>query len=245
MNVECFFLNWNEADTIDLTINHYKQFCGKITVYDNHSDDGSDQIAKMAGCEVIKFGTPGELNDADYRTVKNTCWKNSAADWVIVVDLDEVLSYPNLRAVLQVTKSSGKTIFRTQGYNMVSRKVPACYWEQVQTGIKNDEYSKLVCFNPRAIKEINYEYGCHKASPVGDIQWAQETLSLLHYRCVGGVQRLIDRHALYEKRLSEINRRWKMGNYTYVLDPAMVEEKRAEFEYYLQNSKVLESVFGS
>ena len=202
MNIEAFILCWNESETLHLTINHYKYFCSKITIYDNFSTDNSREIAESMGCEVKLFGVSGELNDAEYLKVKNNCWKSSQADWVIVCDADEIIIPPN---------GMDGTIVRTQGFNMFSNELPKESWLEINTGIPDSNYSKLICFNPKAIKEIGYVYGCHEAEPTGDVKFSTLITPLLHYKHVGGAERIANRHALYASRLSAINKKWKLG----------------------------------
>lgn len=212
MTIECFFIAWNEAETIHLTIKHYQQFCSKIVVYDNFSTDNTREIAESMGCEVRLFGIEGQLNDAEYLKVKNNCWKGSKADWVIVCDADEILFNPKID-LFHATKA-GATIISTQGYNMFSEIVPRESWMEVKTGVKDDNYSKYICFDPKPITDINYEYGCHKANPKGYVTYYYYDipLKLLHYKHIGGAKRLADRHAMYAGRLSTINRKWKLGH---------------------------------
>ena len=39
------------------------------------------------------MGLP-EVNDIKYAELRNSCWKGTNADWVIVCDLDELLWFP-------------------------------------------------------------------------------------------------------------------------------------------------------
>jgi glycosyltransferase involved in cell wall biosynthesis len=211
MNIECYFIAFNEAETIHLTIKHYQSFCSKIVVYDNFSTDNTREIAESMGCEVRLFGIEGQLNDAEYLKVKNNCWKGSQADWVIVCDADEVLNLVDFTTA----KEEGATIFHTFGHNMFSEQLPKESWFEVNTGIHDPNYSKCIVFNPKEITEINYQYGCHTFKPEGPqgrIQWATAVPLLLHYKHVGGAKRLADRHALYESRRSPLNKRWHMGD---------------------------------
>lgn len=201
MDIEAFILCWNESETLHLTIKHYQSFCSKITIFDNFSTDNSREIAEEMGCEVRLFGVEGQLNDAEYLKVKNNCWKGSQADLVIVCDSDEIIN-PN---------EMDGTIIKTQGYNMFSNDLPKESWFEINTGIPDNNYSKLICFDPKAIKEIGYVYGCHDAKPTGDVKFSTYTAGLLHYKHVGGAERLVKRHALYASRLSAINKKWKMG----------------------------------
>lgn len=208
MNIECYFIAWNEAETIHLSIKHYQAFCSNVIVYDNFSTDNTREIAESMGCEVRLFGIEGQLNDAEYLKVKNNCWKNSQADWVIVCDADEILAFVDYKTA----KEHGVTIIKPQGYNMFSEMLPSENWGEVTFGIPDNNYSKLICFDPKAITEIGYVYGCHEAKPKGNIIYGNAGAMLLHYKHVGGAKRLADRHALYAERLSQINRKWKLGH---------------------------------
>ena len=209
MTIEVFILCFNESETLHLTIKQYQSFCSKITIFDNFSTDNSREIAEAMGCEVRMFGIEGQLNDAEYLKVKNNVWKGSDADWVIVCDADEILMVG--KDHLQVSQEMGSTILKTRGYNMFSNELPRGSWFDINTGIPDDNYSKLICFNPKAIKEIGYVYGCHQAKPTGNVRFTATDAMLLHYKHVGGAERIADRHALYAARLSEINKRWNLG----------------------------------
>ncbi len=210
--IEAFIIVWNESQTIKLTIDHYKQFCDKITFFDNHSNDGTQEIIKSNGCELNTFGTPGQLEDKEYIKIKNNCWKRSQADWVIVCDCDEIIWHDNIKEVFE---NADGTIFKTIGFDIFSQHMPKESFLELQRGIPSENYSKLAVFSPK-IKSINYVYGCHVADPVGNIKYCSEKLNLFHYRNIGGANRLIKRHKLYRERLSEYNKRFGLGvHYTY------------------------------
>src|SRR3990167_6005581 len=197
MNIDCFFIGFNERETIHLTIRHYKAFFRNVYYYDNFSTDNTRDIAEREGAIVRMFGIEGQLNDQEYTKLKNNCWKGSDADWVIVCDADEILFDPYLLEALFEAKHSDCTIIKPQGFNMFSNEVPRGTWTEINSGVKDENYSKLICFNPKALTEIGYVYGCHEAKPKGRIRFYTGTPKLLHYKAVGGAQRLADRHALY------------------------------------------------
>lgn len=205
--IEAFVIVWNEIDIIQLTIDHYKQFCDKITFFDNHSDDGTQEVILKNGCELKTFGQKGVLNDKDYINIKNSCWKQSIADWVIVVDCDEIVHHSAIKRVLQ--ESTG-TIFKTIGFNIYSNDMPQNSYLEITNGVYSENYSKLCVFSPK-IKDINYVYGAHVARPTGDIRYCKDKLLVLHYRNIGGVRRIIDRHAQYRNRMSDFNKKWQLG----------------------------------
>jgi hypothetical protein len=160
------------------------------------------------GADVRLFGTAGVLSDADYLEVKNNCWKGSDADWVIIVDDDEILYKPPF-------EDETASIIRTQGFEIYSHDMPKDSFLELQEGEVNNNYSKLCVFNPNRIKEINYIYGCHEARPAGDIVYSVSKLPLLHYRSIGGPHRLIERQRSYIPRMSEVNKRWGLGAHYY------------------------------
>ena len=212
MKIETHILTWNRYSTIHLTVNYYKQF-GKVIVHDNFSDDGTWDIGEMLGAEMRLFGKAGVLDDGEYLKVKNNAWKGSDADWVIVVDDDEILYHPYLLTQLQVAKNDGITVIKPKGFAIVSNDMPVSDWTEIMDGIRDENYDKLCCFDPKALAEIGYEYGCHRNTrPKGKVV-QKEMGVLLHYQAVGGAQRMIERHRLYEERRlkSPVNVRRGLG----------------------------------
>lgn len=226
MVIEAHIIAWNESETIHLTIKHYQKFCSKIIIYDNFSDDNTREIAEAMGCEVKLFGVKGVLSDVEYTKLKNNCWKGSTADWVIVCDADEIL-FPieNLHQRFARTRFEEHTIIKTFGWNVFSMDLPRETWTEIKTGFYDANYSKLCCFNPKEIKEINYVHGCHVAKPIGNVIFSEIIIPLFHYRNVGGPDRLIKRHAMYRPRMSQHNLKWNMGGH-YLHDD---ERRRKEW----------------
>jgi len=227
MKVEAHIIAWNESETIHLTIKYYQHFCSRIIIYDNFSTDNTREIAEALGCEVKMFGISGVLDDREYTKLKNSCWKGSDADWVIIVDTDEVLNISEV--ALLSAREMGYTIIKPQGWQVVSQDVPREAWGEITTGFAYDQYSKLCCFNPKAIKEINYVHGCHVAKPKGEAKQI-EIGTLFHYRKIGGVQRMIDRYKLYCQRMSEWNIRWDAGEHYRREEKRLRAEWQQEYE---------------
>lgn len=211
MEVEAYIIVWNEIDTIQFTIDHYKKICDRITFFDNHSNDGTAEKIIENGCILQSFGSHGKLEDKEYLRIKNNCWKQSTADWVIVVDCDEIIWHPDLERVF----NSKGTVFKTIGWDVHSKYMPEKDFLEIKTGVYSKNYSKLAVFSPN-ISSINYVYGCHVADPVGNVEYCEEKLVLFHYRNIGGADRLVERHKLYRNRLSEFNKKWELGvHYTH------------------------------
>lgn len=236
MKIEAYLLTWNESDIVELVIKHYQKFCDKVIILDNFSTDSTRDIAERMGCEVRTFGTL-LFDDAENMKAKNECWKGSDADWVIVADCDEVMFWYNLidigmtgpsrpipvnsRILLQ---KSTATIFKTQGWQIMSDAMPITDLLEITNGYEFNNYSKNIIFNPKAIQEINYNPGAHRCNPVGNVVWSEETLYVLHYKHIGGVQRTIKRYAEYKKRMSKNNIKKGWGIH-YQQTPARLREE--------------------
>jgi hypothetical protein len=213
MRIELYFICWQESEILPLVIKHYQKFVDRTVMYDNHSTDNSREIADSMGCEVRLFGEPGQLNDQHYLDVKNHCWKGSTADYVIVCDCDEILlpGIPVNSSPLQYYKDQGVTVLKTQGWQIISNEMPVNDITEITNGWAFDNYSKSIVFDPQAIKEIQFNPGAHKIAPVGNVVYSDDPLYLLHYRQLGGVDRLINRYRAYQGRRSNHNKRTGHG----------------------------------
>jgi len=239
MNIQIYLIAWNEIETIHLTIKHYQSFGAKIKVFDNYSNDGTPEICRLLGCEVESFGIPGQLNDAHYLKVKNRCWRGSQADWVIVCDADEILTLSE--EYLQSSTGNKATIFKTKGYNVYSHDMPKEDYFEITTYHPDDNYSKLVIFDPKAITDMQYQYGCHKATPQGNVKYSDYVLPLFHFRAIGGPDRMVKRHAQYRKRLSDLNKTLKLGSHYNYPDERRIREWAESYDRSVTYSQVSSS----
>jgi len=194
-------------------------------MYDNHSTDDSVDIAKWLGFEVRTFGKPDVLDDREYLKIKNNCWKEERekADYVIVCDADEFLYH---HEILNYLEYRCPFFPKTTGYNMISNQLPKNNIFEITTGTPDSQYSKSVIFEPNFVQEINFDFGCHRN--FANVKETESELLLLHYRYIGGVERLIERHKQYAARMSNYNKKLQLG-FQYLHSE---EAKRKEFEYY-------------
>ncbi len=206
MIAEAFLMCWNESETIHLTIKHYQKFCDKITLLDNFSTDGTPEIGESMGCSIRSFGIAGVLDDKEYMNIKNSCYRESKAKFVIVADCDEILWHEDIRGILERDTAN---IFNTHGYDIFSNKMPKKDFLEIQTGQFSPNYCKKVIFSPRI--KINYYPGAHVCRPEGRLVASDKTLTLFHYRNIGGYKRLSERHKIYRERLSKNNVRLGLG----------------------------------
>ncbi len=79
--IETFLISWNESDTIHLTIKHYLKF-GKVTLFDNFSNDGTPEIADKLGAYVQSFGRKGVLDDKEYLKIKEISIKSPLVNFM-------------------------------------------------------------------------------------------------------------------------------------------------------------------
>jgi glycosyltransferase involved in cell wall biosynthesis len=214
MNIDLHILCYNESDIIRFVLRHYKKFCRHLFVYDNHSTDNSREIAEEEGAIVHLFGSKF-FDDQINMDTKNSCWKGSDADFVIVCDMDEVLAMPgqNIWQLIARARFEGVTIFKTYGWQVMSDQMPKDDLSEITNGYHFSNYSKSIVFNPKEIKEINYNLGAHRCNPVGNVVWSEEELYVLHYKHIGGLQRTIDRYNEYKPRMSPFNRKGGHGKH--------------------------------
>jgi glycosyltransferase involved in cell wall biosynthesis len=205
MKKSCFAIAWNEERLIEQYLEWYS-FADSITILDNYSTDRTVEIALSRGCTVEQYGIEGALDDREILKVKNNCWKNSDADWVIVGDMDEFLYHPNLVKLLDTTDA---TVIQAKGYHMISEEPDLC--KNVKTGCYDSKYNKSICFKPKEIDDMGWNVGCHFSTPVGkNIKILVGEVKMLHFSYIGR-QKFKDRWALTGSRLSVRNKEQDWG----------------------------------
>ncbi len=172
-NIAIYSICYNEEYMLPFYLEHYQVFAEAITIIDNHSTDNSVAIAKAAGVNVEYFESGNEIRDDIMQTVKNTCWTRSKGvhDWVIVVDIDELLYHDNLMPFLQ--HNNHITMFDTTGYHMLCDKLPVfgcgALCKQVRYGSPDVLCNKPCMFNPAKLAETGFTVGCHGANPIAEV----------------------------------------------------------------------------
>lgn len=190
-------------------LKHYSSFAEKIIVYDNYSTDASvDIIRDCSKAELRLFDTGGTFDDQEILRIKNSAYKESLgkADFVIVVDTDELLYHPNIHGLLVKYKRDGVTLPKILGFNMVSWSFPRSskpITEVVRIGRTSDSYAKRCIFHPSV--DINFRVGCHSCLPSSNIVESDVAeLKLLHYHYLG-LLHCLGKHRVRSKRLSKFN----------------------------------------
>jgi len=195
---------FNEEAMLPHFLNYYAPQAKKIRIYDNQSTDRSVEIA---------------------------------------------LSYPNVEVLSFSTQGKLSELslmhLRNQGwkeekcdYMVVCDEFPAAQGrlltELVQWGRPHDNYSKMACFRPHKIVDMNYGPGSHLANPVGHTELqiyrasdSSDDLKLLHYKNMGLAYRLRRHQALSSRLAGEEFEKYRFGFHYAFDDQAQQEEFRA------------------
>lgn len=209
-----FIVCYNESFILPHLLKHY-HYVTKIFIYDNCSSDNSVDIAlKDSRCEIIYYSS--KFCDETNQYIKNNCWKQYRGDchYCIVCDADEFLYHSNdVFNILLSAKKNNQfySYLGITGINMVSSDTEFSQneflYKQINTGYIDKNYSKNIIFCPFLIKEINYSAGSHTFRPES---YSNKFIIgpkciLLHFKYIGGIERLKSRQLDYSRRLSKKN----------------------------------------
>lgn len=221
MRIEAYIICWNEARILPWVLQYWKAAgIDRLVVYDNGSDDDTLAILEdwPIDIEVRHYDSGGEANDWIYRSIKETCWKDSAADWVFVGDTDEVLFVPGgLKAWLQSVQDD---VLQPCLYQMVSWSLPVDPWrwtspdhmrasllhEYPEVRLQKLGPNKVNLFRPSAVTAMSYGLGAHRCCPMRDGDTVpvtyREDLAFFHLKNLG-VEYLLERNAQLYARLPQ------------------------------------------
>lgn len=220
MNIEIYTCAHQEAKILPYFMRHYNQY-GKVYIYEGHSTDSTREIAEKLGATVLFLDTQNQVRDDIMIDVKNNCWKESKADWVIICDMDEFVWHPDFMTYLSTIP---ETIIAPRTFEMFSNQFPKTegqIYDEVQYGF--EIRTKFCLFRPQKLKEISYGAGCHDALPQGEVYINYHTeIFCLHMRHLG-IDYVVNRNSYLNARMSEINKKMGWGWHTG-LPKSSVEE---------------------
>jgi glycosyltransferase involved in cell wall biosynthesis len=170
MKIETYVLVNNEELLVPYIMRHYGQY-GKVIFIESNSTDRTVELATTLGGWVHKYNIPDELDNIAMLDMKQSCWKGSEADWVMVVDADEFIYHPNL---IEVLERSHATVIHPTFHNMFSERFPTTkgqIYDEVFMGTRDGGMwkSKMNIFRPDQITNMNYGIGAHTATPSGNV----------------------------------------------------------------------------
>jgi len=213
MNIKIFIFTfvWNNKYILPNFINHYQsQFeNSKIIILDNESTDGSDKIAKKMNCTVLSWKTNNEINNKQLIFMKNNVWKSKKKkkNWIIVCDVDELLDINEKQ--LRKENKQGTTIIKTKGYEMIGNSKYSNLSDidltKITKGVESVPESKKILFSAFDIKEINYNFGSHSCSPIGNVVYSKTIYPLYHYKWLG-IEYVVNDYIQKNKRRSRYDK---------------------------------------
>jgi hypothetical protein len=202
--ITIYTITYNEELLIQFMIDHYRTRFPNchIVIYDNSSTDKTVEIAKYNDCEIRSYNSNNTLNDKIHMDLKNSCWKDAETDWVLVCDLDELLNIDEKS--LQDEDCKGSTIIKSECWHMVNMNDDNNI-ANIKYGYKDPDaiYDKVLLFNKKHIKDINYQVGAHECSPTGDVRFGN-IYTMYHYKYINP-DLIVNKSKLTSSRLSNDN----------------------------------------
>jgi len=223
MKIHLYALCRNEARILPYFFKNYDGWVDRyIIFYEDSTDATLSLLEAHGGIDIRSFRRPDPNSYViSQKILSDTCWKESrnAADWVVIVDIDEHLDHSNILDYLSSCQRSGVTIIPARGYQMLSKSFPTCS-EKLSLhetfGAPWAKMCKLAVFDPNAISDIDFEFGRHTAALSGRVIRPRfDELKLLHYKYLG-VDYIVDRFAALKEGLGtrDISNRW-LGKYSW------------------------------
>jgi len=198
--IDVFAIAWNEEFMLPYFLKHY-DFARNITILDNESTDKTVEIAKSnPKCFVKTWSSYGLQNNLVMTRVKNECWKECDADYVVVCDVDEFVDCRPLELF-----GVKEVAFKCIGYMMYG--MDGQQLESIRRYHLMSAFDKTAVFSPR-ISAINYGAGAHDAAPSCPVI-TEPRLILRHYHSLGE-EYMVNRYARYATRISpdDIRQGW-------------------------------------
>lgn len=245
MNVDVFILCRNEEEILPYTLRHYLTFARHVFIYEGRSTDRSREIIKAFQeahntpegqdkpwpkynrINLIDWEKGQQLDDAENSRIKSTCWLGTTADWVIVVDCDELVHFPAGSQVLATLWQQGVDVVVPHGWEMISEVYPTGYgqiYNEVKYAAPDSRwYGKPVLFRPSGVKAVTFAPGAHggafvlsKGQRITLDHRSPRTVPevwLLHCKHLGPISRIAARYDAIQSRYSENNKQHKWGNF--------------------------------
>ncbi len=202
MKVETFIMAHNEEFLMPYILRHYTLF-SDVIILENNSTDKTVEIAEsFPRTKVLRLKTDDVKDNQWIIDVKNSVYKSSKADYVIVVDADEFVYHKDIISVLKEAKKTGGEIVTTDWYEMCSTFLPSGQgqiYDEIKTG--HSGRPKVNIFSPKI--DINYEVGCHKSHPNTD-KYFHSSIKTMHFRNIS-LDWVFQRNERDRKRLSKRN----------------------------------------
>ena len=227
--IHLYCLCWNEERMLPFFFRHYDDLVARYFVFDNGSTDRSiDLLARHPKVTRGEFRIIGESVIKEAPSFYETVWHRSReeADWIFIVNIDELLYHPDGKDYFKRCMRRGQTVVPAVGYEMISEDFPhphANLPDCITRGVRATYIDKTCAFRPHAIRKIRYALGRHTANPRGHVSYPPvPELRLLHYKHLGE-DYLIERSAELGARTPDSDRKKGLG-----------------FQYFRSRERILE-----
>jgi len=176
MKVEIFVPAYNGMHILPLFLDHYQERFPEciINIYNDNSTDETGDYCRGRGCNVIDYiAKEPKCNSVTY--IRNNCWKESEAEWIIVVDQDELINI----SLADLDAIENFDVIKFKGYNMVVQKGQNGPREFTH-GKLHPWYCKPLMFR-KSVGEMNYIGGAHVAYPPEGTRFNRYYFTMFHY----------------------------------------------------------------
>jgi glycosyltransferase involved in cell wall biosynthesis len=176
MKVEIFIPAYNGMHILPMFLDHYQErFPGcRINIYNDNSTDETGDYCRSRGCNVVDY-VSDEPKTISVTHLRNNCWKESEAEWIIVVDQDELINI----SLADLDAIENFDVIKFKGYNMVVQEGQNGPREFTH-GKLHPWYCKSLMFR-KSVGEINYTLGAHTVKPEGDVRINRYHFTMFHY----------------------------------------------------------------
>lgn len=161
--LEVFTICWEESDRLKQLIDFYRERVPDclITVFDNMSTDNTEQVCKDNNVKHIQFDTNGKFDEQTLIDIRNNCWKDSDAKFIIVCDSDELVDVREM-SLERCDVLKEWNVSKCLGINIVGHDKD---FKDAKYGVFSDKYSKPILFYKEDIYYMNFFPGSHGAIP--------------------------------------------------------------------------------
>ena len=232
--LEIFVCTWNEEKILPDFIKWYRSRISNclITIIDNCSTDKTVEIALDNECKVISFNTNNQMDEKTLMDIRNNCWKDSEAKWILIVDADELVDV-TLDLLIPIRIGS---VFKCKGFEMFGNEEDTI--ETLTQGCESAGYCKPVLFKREVVKEINLTPGSHSCNPIPnkycEITIIESKPNFYHTKWRSWANG-IERARLLAERRSDHSK--QMGwNFHYELDESI---HKAYYDNGIRNRKII------
>lgn len=175
MKVEIFVPVYNGMHILPMFLDHYQERFPKcrINIYNDNSTDKTGDYCKSRGCNVIDYISKEPKSDS-ITYIRNNCWKNSKAEWIIMVDQDELINI----SLADLDSIKNYDVIIVKGYNMVATN--SSNPKDFTYGRFHSWYCKPLMFR-KSVGEMNYIGGAHVAFPPEGTRLNRYYFTMFHY----------------------------------------------------------------